>query len=51
MESPLEVLMTHLSVGDMAPDFSLPDHEGVLIRLSDVYRSLNVLLVFNLGYV
>ena len=41
--------MKQLPVGDLAPDFSLPDHEGNMIRLSDVYRKHNVLLVFNIG--
>lgn len=42
--------MKYLSVGDEAPDFSLPDLEGNLIKLSDTYRSKNVVLVFNLGF-
>ena len=43
--------MNRLSVGDTAPDFSLPDHAGRMFRLSDVHRSKNTLLVFNLGFV
>lgn len=43
--------MDRLSVGDTAPDFALPDHEGVIFKLSDVYRLQNVLLVFNLGLI
>lgn len=43
--------MSHLSVGERAPDFSLPDHHGVEHKLSEIYRSHNVLLVFNLGFV
>jgi peroxiredoxin len=43
--------MARLSVGDLAPDFALPNHEGVLFRLSEVYRAQHVLLVFNLGFV
>jgi len=42
--------MKQLSVGDIAPDFSLPDHEGKIVQLSDVYRNHNVLLVFNIGF-
>lgn len=42
--------MNHLSVGNIAPDFSLPDHAGVVISLSDLYRTQNVLLVYNLGF-
>lgn len=43
--------MKRLSVGDLAPDFTLPDHEGVPYRLSELYTAQNVLLVFNLGFV
>jgi peroxiredoxin len=43
--------MNHLSTGDHAPDFTLPDHEGKLARLSDFCRTQNALLVFNLGFV
>jgi hypothetical protein len=39
-----------LSVGDDVPDFALPDHQGTLIQLSDIYEHQNVLLVFNLGF-
>ena len=46
----LEIWMNHLSVGDAAPDFTLPDHTGTLFRLGDVYRSQYVLLVFNIGF-
>jgi peroxiredoxin len=42
--------MAVLAVGDSAPDFSLPDLEGNLIKLSEIYRSKNVVLVFNLGF-
>jgi len=42
--------MALLSAGDSAPDFSLPDLEGNLIKLSNLYRSKNVVLVFNLGF-
>jgi peroxiredoxin Q/BCP len=47
----LEVPMKRLSVGDPAPDFSLPDHEGRQVRLSEINRQQNVLLVFNIGFV
>lgn len=43
--------MNRLSVGDMAPDFTLPDHEGELFTLSNVNRTKVVLLVFNLGFI
>ena len=42
--------MEKLSLGDLAPDFSLPDHEGNLIKLSDLYQHHHVLLVFNIGF-
>ena len=43
--------MNRLSVGDVAPDFVLPDHEGNPVKLSEILRSRNALLVFNLGFV
>jgi hypothetical protein len=46
----LEDRLKRLSIGDKAPDFSLPDHQGQLHRLSDLYRTRNVLLVFNIGF-
>lgn len=42
--------MKRLSEGDHAPDFSLPDHNGQLYTLSEVLRSRNALLVFNIGF-
>jgi peroxiredoxin len=42
--------MKLLSIGDQAPDFSLPDLDGNVIKLSDIYRSKNVVLVFNIGF-
>lgn len=43
--------MDRLTVGDAAPDFTLPDHEGTHFTLSDLYQTQHVLLVFNLGFV
>ncbi len=43
--------MDRLSVGDAAPGFELPDHEGHVVKLSEVLCSGKVLLVFNLGFV
>jgi peroxiredoxin len=43
--------MDRLCVGDIAPDFTLPDYSGELFKLSEIIRSQNVLLVFNLGFV
>jgi peroxiredoxin len=40
-----------LTLGDQAPDFSLPDHEGRSITLSNLYQDQHVLLVFNIGFV
>ena len=49
MFSNTQAKLKTLSTGDRAPDFSLPDHTGKLFRLPEVYRTQNVLLVFNLG--
>jgi hypothetical protein len=46
----LEDRLKRLTLGDKAPDFSLPDHQGQLHRLSELYRTRNVLLVFNIGF-
>jgi peroxiredoxin len=46
----LEGNLTQLSVGDQAPDFKLPDYQGNLHQLSDVYKNHFVLLVFNIGF-
>jgi peroxiredoxin len=43
--------MKRLCVGDQAPDFSLPNHEGRAFRLAEVLSSQNVMLVFNLGFI
>jgi peroxiredoxin len=44
------MIVTQLTVGHTAPDFSLPDKDGSLVRLSEVYSQNNVLLVFNIGF-
>ena len=35
-----------LIIGDLAPDFELPDHLGRPVRLSDFRGKSNVVLVF-----
>jgi peroxiredoxin len=38
-----------LTIGDSAPDFSLPDHQGNTIQLSKTLQDHPLLLVFNIG--
>ena len=38
--------VTHLKVGDRAPDFELTDTEGQKVRLSDFRGKKNVVLAF-----
>lgn len=42
--------MDRLKIGDLAPDFKLPDHAGKEVSLSEVVKGSNVLLVFNIGF-
>lgn len=37
---------TNLKVGDMAPDFTLPDDQGHQVKLSDFRGKKNVILAF-----
>ena len=50
VELALKGRMDHLSIGEHAPDFALPDHNGEEIRLSELTKSQNVLLIFNIGF-
>ncbi len=42
--------MTQLSIGNPAPDFSLPDYTGKPHTLSEANKQHNLLLVFNIGF-
>ena len=46
-----EVCMSRLVVGDVAPNFTLQNHAGTPISLSDVLKEHNALLLFNLGFI
>lgn len=39
--------MSHVSLKQVAPDFSLADYHGNTVRLTDFRGYKNVLLVFN----
>ena len=39
-------LMTKVKVGDQAPDFTLPDQNNKLVKLSDFRGKKNVVLAF-----
>lgn len=43
--------MSRISIHTPAPDFTLPDFEGRLFRLSNLREKYNVLLVFNRTFV
>ena len=43
--------MSHLSVGDLAPDFALPDHQEIRVSLAEVLKKQHALLLFNLGFI
>jgi len=42
--------MPRVSLGQPAPDFSLPSFAGNIVSLSDFHGRKNVLLVFNRGF-
>jgi cytochrome oxidase Cu insertion factor (SCO1/SenC/PrrC family) len=41
-----QVAHTHLKVGDVAPDFTLPDNKGNAVHLADFRGKKNVVLAF-----
>jgi peroxiredoxin len=43
--------MSRIKQDTIAPDFSVPDHQGQEVRLSDYRAQKNVLLVLNRGFV
>jgi cytochrome oxidase Cu insertion factor (SCO1/SenC/PrrC family) len=45
-QQPAQQLMTNVKVGDRAPDFTLPDHTGKQVKLSDFKGKKNVVLAF-----
>jgi peroxiredoxin len=46
----LEDFLEKLNIGDSAPDFSLPNHQGEIIQLSKMLQHHPILLVFNIGF-
>lgn len=44
--APGRLVAAPLKVGDKAPDFTLPDHTGKKIKLSDYLGKKNVVLAF-----
>jgi cytochrome oxidase Cu insertion factor (SCO1/SenC/PrrC family) len=45
-QQPRTIAHTNLKVGDMAPDFTLPDNTGHQVKLSDFRGKKNVILAF-----
>ena len=43
--------MPKVSINSPAPDFTLQDYQGNLVSLSHFKEKMNVLLVFNRGFV
>ena len=46
----MEDIMPRVSLDQPAPDFTLADYCGNIVRLSDFRGNKNVLLVFNRGF-
>ncbi|MBW6467089.1 MAG: peroxiredoxin family protein [Brevefilum sp.] len=42
--------MEKLKIGDSAPDFSLPNHQGEIVQLKKMLQDHPLLLVFNIGF-
>ncbi len=42
--------MSKVTLDKPAPDFTLTDFNGKIVRLSDFYDKKNVFLVFNRGF-
>jgi len=42
--------MPQVKLNTPAPEFSLPDFQGRLVKLSDFRERENILLVFNRGF-
>ena len=42
--------MPKVTLDEVAPDFSLEDHQGQMVRLSDYNGVKHVVLVFNRGF-
>lgn len=45
-QQPAQQLITNVKVGQPAPDFTLPDHNGNQVKLSDFKGKKNVVLAF-----
>ncbi len=41
---------TTIKIGDKAPDFSLTDQNGKIVKLSKIVKKSNVVLIFYRGY-
>ena len=46
LAAPVAAQAGSLKIGDRAPDFSLPDQEGRVVKLSDFHGKKNVVLAF-----
>lgn len=46
LSAPFAMASTALKVGDVGPDFALPDQHGQTVRLSDFHGKKSVVLAF-----